>query len=281
MQGLHALHHSIFPNSQTAPHAAGQPPDFTEPIQQVHLLRATFVHPKSFSRPMGLQPEPKSWPSHPRGTCGHWRGSRAVLVPVVAAVAVALRVLLLCVVLLSIPLKLPHGSASRGRFVALPPPSPQLVPFPGSPFPHHSQEPRHSCLLLQIELDPGFPLNELPRTVILGVGFELAGFRSFLGGETACWSQGEVKGPYSFPSRNKGGWKECGVWDLLLLLGGSKGDKGKDLWGDAVLGHSSRGCLRDSVALQMDFSVPVPAPAAANAKKLQGKNPLRGSPSFC
>lgn len=79
-----------------------------------------------------------------------------------------------------------------------------------------------------------------------------------------------MKGAYSFPSRNKGGWKEC-VWDLLLLLGGSKGDEGKDLWGDAVIGHSSRGCLRDSVALQMDFSVPVPAPAVANAKNYKGK----------
>ena len=53
---------------------------------------------------------------------------------------VALWVLLLCGVLLSIPLKLLHGSAPRGRFVTLPPPSPQLVPFPGSPFPHHIQE---------------------------------------------------------------------------------------------------------------------------------------------
>lgn len=61
------------------------------------------------------------------------------------------------------------------------------------------------------------------------------------------------------------------VWDLLLLLGGSKGDEGKDLWGGAVLGHSSRGCFRDFVALQMDFSVPVPAPAVANAKNYKGK----------
>lgn len=61
------------------------------------------------------------------------------------------------------------------------------------------------------------------------------------------------------------------VWDLLLRLGGSEGDERKDLWGDAVLGHSSRGCLRDSVALQMDFSVPVPAPAVANAKNYKGK----------
>lgn len=80
-----------------------------------------------------------------------------------------------------------------------------------------------------------------------------------------------MKGPYSFPSGNKGGWKDCGVWDLLLLLGRSKGDEGKDLWGEAALGHSSRGCLRDSVALQMDFSVPVPAPAVANAKNYKGK----------
>lgn len=130
-------------------------------------------------------------------------------------------------------------------------------------------------------MDPGFPLYELPRTVVLGVILELAGFRISLGGETACWSQGEVKDPYSFPSRNKGVWNECGVWDLLLLLGDPKRDEGKHLWGDVVLGHSSGGCLRDSVALQMDFSIPVPAPAAANAKKLQGKNLLRGSPSFC
>lgn len=80
LQGLHTLHHSISPNSQPAP-PAGPPPDFAEPVQQVHLPRATFVHPKSFSRAVGLQPEPKSWPSHPRG---HWRGSRAVPVPVVA-----------------------------------------------------------------------------------------------------------------------------------------------------------------------------------------------------
>lgn len=30
-----------------------------------------------------------------------------------------------------------------------------------------------------------------------------------------------------FPLRNKAGWKECGVWDPLLLLGGSKGDEGR------------------------------------------------------
>lgn len=122
-----------FPKFPASSSCSWATPDYTEPIQQVHLPRATFVHPKSLFRPMGLQPEPKSRPSHPRGTCGHWRGSRAVPVLVVAAAAVALWVLLLCVVLLSIPLKLPHGSASRGGFVTFPPPShssshPQVPP---------------------------------------------------------------------------------------------------------------------------------------------------------
>lgn len=157
-----------FPKFPASSSCSWATPEFTEPIQQVHLPRATFVHPKSFFRPVGLQPEPKSWPSHLRGTCGHGRGSRAVPVPVVAAARVALWVLLLCVVLLSIPSKLPRGSVPRGGFVTLPPASPEQLPSPGSPFPHHTQEPRHSCLLLQVELDPGFPPSELPGTVFWG-----------------------------------------------------------------------------------------------------------------
>lgn len=111
--------------------------------------------------------------------------------------------------------------------MTLPPPTPQLVPFPGSPFPHHTWEHRRGCLLL-LELDPGFSLSELLRTVILGVVLELAGFRSFSRGETSSWSQDEVKGPYSFPSRNRGGWKECGVFGTCCSFWeAQKGMKGR------------------------------------------------------
>lgn len=167
---------------------------------------------------LAIPPQRHPWPLEGLQGCPHPHGDRSSRGSLGTAV---------CVVLLSIPLKPPHSSAPRGGFVTLPPPSPQLVPLPGSSFPHHTREHRCGCLLL-LELDPGFPLSELLRTVILGVVLELAGFTSFLGGETSSWSQGEVKGPYSFPPRNRGGWKRRGVFGTCCSFWeAQKGMKGR------------------------------------------------------
>lgn len=70
------------------------------------------------------------------------------------------------------PIKTAPRFSTQSRFVTLSPSHP-IPRFP-FPTPHTGAQ-----VWLQVELDPGFPLNELPRTVILGVALEFAGFRSF------------------------------------------------------------------------------------------------------